>query len=132
MTTTAAPAPAITFPIEAQAGAATIAVHRIPGGYSLLTTALGQDLTDWCGTYTDLKAALGEASRVLAAFQAHGTADRIEAHANGLRIRLAQETSRPARMQDMARIRDLAAELDQIEDLGTKRARAALRNQFAA
>lgn len=123
--------PQVTFPIEAPVGSVTIAVHRIPGGYNVLTTALGEDLSAWCGTFTDLKTALDEASRVLAAYQAYGSAQGIEAHANRLRIRLATETSRPERMQDTGTIGALYTELAAVEDFGTKRVRAALRNQFA-
>ncbi len=123
--------PHITFPIQAQAGSVTITVDRCPGGYALTTTALGQDTSAWCGGFTDLKTCLDEASRLLAAFEQHRTPDLVERHANGLRIRLAQQTSRPERMQDMAEIARLAAELAQLEDLSTKRNRARLVAQFA-
>ncbi len=131
MTNAAATAPHITFPIEAQAGSVTIAVHRIPGGYSLLTTALGTDLSDWCDTFRGLKAACDDASRILGLFRTHGGPDGVEQHANRLRIRLAVETSRPARMQDAAAIANLYTELASLEAPGARRVRAALRNQFA-
>lgn len=134
MTTSTAPtatAPQITFPIEAQAGSVTIAVHRIPGGYSLLTTALGQDLSDWCEQFGSLKTAAAEASRVLAAFEQHGTAKAIDDHAGTLRRYLREQDSRPAAMRDNARIGATYTELAQLEDFGTKRVRARFAAQFA-
>ncbi len=123
--------PQITFPIEATAGSITIAVHKIPGGYSLLVTALGTTYDNWCGGFTNVKTALAEASRVLAAFRRHGGPDQVEAHANALGIQLAAEQARPARMQDNARIGNLYTELAALEDLTTARNRAALTAQFA-
>ncbi len=131
-TSTAATAtPQITFPIEATAGSAFITLDRTPGGYSLVVTALGQDTRAWCGGFANLKTALDEASRLLAAFEAHRTADRIEAHAETLRRQLDLLEKRPHGMRDNARIGALYTELAQIEDLSTKRARAQLAAQFA-
>ncbi len=118
--------PQITFPIEATAGSITIAVHKIPGGYSLLVTALGTTYDNWCGGFTNIKTALAEASRALAAFNTHGGPRGVETHANALRIQLAAEQARPTRMQDNAHIGALYTELAAIEDLATKRARARL------
>lgn len=130
MNSAAATAPQITFPIQAQVGAITIAVHRIPGGYSILTTSLGTNHHDWCGHFTSLKQACGEASRILDLFNTHGGPGGVENHANMLRIRLASETSRSTCMQDTVAIANLYTELAALEALGARRVRAALRNQF--
>lgn len=122
MTSTATPQ--INFPIPATAGSATITVDRVPGGYSLVTTALGQDTSAWCGGFTNLKTALDEASRILGLFEQHRTADRIEAHAENLRRQLDLLEKRPHGMRDNARIGHLYTELAALEDLSTKRARA--------
>ncbi len=126
-----APTPQITFPVQAQVGSVTISVDRTIGGYTLNTTALGQDLSAWCGHFADLKEALDEAGRIYRAFEAHRTADRIEMHAETLRRELATHQNRPQPMQDTARIGAIYTELAALEDLSTKRVRAALVAQLA-
>ncbi len=123
--------PQITFPIEDTAGSATITLDRIPGGYSLVVTALGQDTSQWCGGFTSLKTAYHEVGRIRASFAEHRTADRIETHANSLRRELDLLEKRPHGMRDNARIGALDTELAALEALSTQRARAQLASQFA-
>jgi hypothetical protein len=114
-----------------------IDIVKAVGGFGVIVWTGATKVAGWVDSYEDWETARNAANHARCAFRIHGTVEAINNRRNQLAIqrvpladRLDRSRNPQARHTYTAQIEAIDAELDQIEDLSTKRARARLA-QFA-